>query len=214
LTVVSAEGNWADIAWSTPSNTGTQPLNGFALFASVDGGITWILSGTVLANQQTYRFGGLQSNTGYLFAAQALTNAGASELSNSATYVTAVFIPDAPTGLLLGGHGCGSDICGGEVAITPPTYGGVGTLSFDVGYSVDAGLTWTFVDAEILVAGSYTLQFMTGSLTFEQQNNLLITVRASTEFGMGPLSEPIGFQYILRSETTPGGTPLGDTPPL
>jgi hypothetical protein len=196
-------GNWADIAWSPPAASGTQPLAGYALFASVDDGARWILSGTVSSEQLSYRFGALQSNTSYLFAAQALTNAGASDFSNVTDYSTPVFSPSEVLNLSLGGHGCGASVCGGEVSVTPPAYAGLGTMFYEVAYSVDEGITWTYVSAEAIPVDSYNLQFLTGSLTFEQQNNLLIAVRASTEYGVGPLSAPLRFQYVLRSETQP-----------
>jgi hypothetical protein len=203
LGLTETAGNWADIAWSAPTASGTQPLAGYALFASVDGGANWILSGTVSPEQLSYRYGALQSNTSYLFAAQALTDAGASEFSNSTDYATPVFSPGEVLNLALGGHGCGAEVCGGEVSITPPTDAGLGTMFYEVAYSVDEGITWTYVSAEAIPVDSYNLQFLTGSLTFEQQNNLLIAVRASTEYGVGPLSAPLRFQYVLRSETQP-----------
>ena len=195
LALVSSAGDWADVAWSAPANTGTQPLKGYALFASRDQGTSWVLSGTVPSGQLTYQYGSLLSTTSYVFAAQAITTAGTSELSNRAAYDTAVFAPGVVVSAAMGDRGCSRDSCGGQMTIRPPAYPGVGTMFYEVGYSVDAGATWVFVDGNPWPSpGSNQIQFTTEPIASDQQSGILIVVRASTEYGVGTPSAVINFR--------------------
>ena len=194
LALVSSAGDWADVAWSAPANTGTQPLEGYALFASRDQGTSWVLSGTVPSGQRTYRYDALLSSTSYVFAAQAITTAGTSELSTAAAFETAVFAPGVVVSFAMGDRGCSSDSCGGQMTIRPPAYVGVGTMFYEVGYSVDAGATWAFVDGNPWPSpDSDEIQFTTGPIASDQQSGILIVVRASTEYGVGKPSAVINF---------------------
>lgn len=194
LALIASAGDWADVAWSAPANTGTQPLEGYALFASRDGGTSWVLSGTVPSGQLTYQYGSLLSTTSYVFAAQAITTAGTSELSNRAAHETVVFAPGVVGSLVMADRGCSRESCGGQMTIKPPAYAGVGTMFYEVGYSVDAGATWVFVDGNPWPSpGSNEIQFTTGPIAPDQQSGILIMVRASTEYGVGTPSTVINF---------------------
>jgi hypothetical protein len=104
----------------------------------------------------------------------------------------------------MGGHSCSGQFCGGEVTFTGPEYSGVGTLSYEVGYSSDGGVTWIFVPGTFVPVDSANLQFATKELTPDEQIALQIVVRASTELAVGPPSAPITFFGAVElKEPTP-----------
>ncbi len=194
LSLASVSGNWAEVSWAEPLTPGSQPVTGYALFASVDDGAHWHQAGTVSAGQLSFRFAGLQQDTTYLFAARAVSNAGTSDFSNSVEHSTTFFAPDAPIGLQMGSRGCDTSGCGGAVSFVPPANPGSTTLTYEVGFSVDAGSTWQFVEAEPDPAASNYFTFTTPPWTTDLQDSLTIAVRATNENGTSPLSVAVSFR--------------------
>jgi hypothetical protein len=110
-----------------------------------------------------------------------------------------VTLPNAPTGVSLGGRGCatgldGSGNCGTSVYFTAPSDSGSGPITgYQIGYSTNGGATWGYVSA-IYSPSAGQPDWDSGPTLPADPTNLLVCVRAVTSFGAGASSSSVRFQ--------------------
>lgn len=142
LAATSAE-NWADITWSEPSDVGSSPVEAYLIYSSTDGGNSWSKIATVGPDQRTYRIESLSAETTYYFAVSAASAAGEGPLS-VAFVSTASFIPSQPTNLVASVI-CVTDLdCAVTYQFDYPQFLGVGQTSYEIGFSNDGRVTWSY----------------------------------------------------------------------
>ena len=132
----------AEVSWEQPSSD--DPIVGYRLRYSTDGGSNWTVHGTDFRGDsapRTLTVTGLTNGTTYLFQVAALTG----DIDNSPTVGSwsasaEAVIPGAPTAPTIDGITAGNTKL--TVAFTAPTYTS-GVAITDYEYSTDNGSSWT-----------------------------------------------------------------------
>lgn len=183
----------AAITVNAPSDSGSSAITGYEVGYSTDGGanFTWVSFG----NTPNYMMvDPMPASATYDVVVRALNAAGPSATSAMFRLPLSVqMTPSAPTGVSLGGRGCGSGdngitlSCGGDIVYTPPQNTGVGSFTYMTGYSWDGGNTWTFSPAGISQQDPANLSFETSTFPIGQVGNLFVGVKIVNSYGESPL---------------------------
>lgn len=183
----------AAITVNAPSDSGSSAITGYEVGYSTDGGssFTWVSFG----NTPNYMMvDPMPASATYDIVVRALNAAGPSATSAMFRLPLSVqMTPSAPTGVSLGGRGCGSGdngitiSCGGDIIYTPPQNTGVGSFTYMTGYSWDGGNTWSFSPAGIGQQDPANLSFETSTFPIGQVGNLFVGVKIVNSYGESPL---------------------------
>lgn len=193
LVVSSAEGDWAALAWATPSNSGTSPITSYNIYSSTNGGGNWSYLGSTGQGQNNFTVGGLGSATSYIFAVDASSDIGSSNFSNIASHDTVVFTPSEPVGFTItcGTSGARSDSSGtyvgvmvGCITYSAPTSSGISPVTgYEGGYTLDGGATWT------ITALNSSFPMMSAEFNVNtgiDPQTAVFGIRAVNAYGAGP----------------------------
>lgn len=184
----------AAITVNAPSDSGSSAITGYDVGYSTDGGanFTWVSFG----NTPNYMMvDPMPASSSYDVIVRAKNAAGVSANSNMIRLpLTVQMVPSAPTGLAMGGRGCGSGdngitiSCGGDIIYTAPQNTGVGSFTYMSGYSIDGGASWTFSPAGPGQQDPANLSFETSTFPIGQVPNLLVGVKVVNSYGESPIA--------------------------
>ncbi len=181
----------AAVTWSAPADGG-DPITGYVLEWSTDGGTTWsapldsALSDPATAASVT----GLTDGTSYRFQVAAINSVGTGAFSDVSGAVTPATVPGVPTGVsALAGDGQAT------VWWQPPVDGGSAITSYDVRYSADGGTTWTSADVAFRESPA-TVTGLTNGTSY------VFDVAALNDVGVGDYSTATGAVTPTRDSTS------------
>jgi hypothetical protein len=185
----------ATVSWTAPGDDGGSALTGYVVQYSSDGGTTWTTdTADCTGTAPTCTVNGLTNGTSYLFQVAATNAVGTSTTAATATAVTPITVPDAPSGL--------SVVSSSGTAILNWTGvdndGGSPVTGFEAQYSIDGGLTWTNVPTCDGVLDDCTITGLANGTTYVFQ------VAAINAVGAGAYS-------TSSDPTTPGAVPAPPT---
>lgn len=184
----------AAITVDVPSDTGSSAITGYEVGYSTDGGsnFTWVAFG----NTPDYMMvDPMPASTSYDIIVRAKNAAGTGP--NSTMFrlpLTVQLVPSPPTGLAMGGRGCGSGdngitiSCGGDIIYTAPQNPGVGPYTYMSGYSTNGGASWSFSVASPGQQDSANLYFETQTFPINEVPNLLVGVKIVNAYGESPIA--------------------------
>lgn len=149
----------ADLSWTAPMSTGGQPVRGYKVRYSSDGGDNWTTKKFGVATTQT--LSDLTNGTKYHVQVAAFSNAGTGAYTESAT-VTPRTVPGIPADVTVKSRNKSID-----VSWTSPINGGSAITGYRVRFSADGGDNWT--TENFGTATSQTLVGLTNSTSYDVQ---------------------------------------------
>lgn len=203
LAVSNASGASVNLAWTAPSNSGSQSISGYNVYFSSDGGGSWANAGNT--SSRSFTVSGLGPNSNYVYVVEAYSSAGTGPLSNIAASSTGTFVPDAPTNFQ-GYQGAGGDnIVNGVVVyqqtnwfrfVAPGNQGASPISGYEIGYSLNDGASWTWISVE----GSNGQTGPRVDISWPvdtpgNSNTIRWTVRAVNAYGSSPMSNQDAWDY-------------------
>jgi hypothetical protein len=89
LAATTVSSSQISLSWNVPSDSGVSAIMGYKIERSVDDGLTWsTVQSNTMSTATTYNDTGLESNTSYTYRVSAISNAGVSAPSNTASATT------------------------------------------------------------------------------------------------------------------------------
>ncbi|MFZ9292526.1 MAG: fibronectin type III domain-containing protein, partial [Ilumatobacteraceae bacterium] len=173
------------LAWSLPPHDGNSAITDYRIETSRDGGTTWVVHDDGVASMRSRDVTGLVRGTWLRFRVSAVNLAGIGTPSD-ATESVGVGLPSTPC-------------CLAEVSVGPrrvairwgaPTHdGGTPLEGYRIEYSVDAGATWVWANADTIVRGCTSCASIARTITgLADGVPHVFRVRAYTADGAGTWS--------------------------
>lgn len=142
VAVTSVGNRSATIAWTAPNDNGTDPVTGYDVQYSSDGGTSWTSASTAFHGDTatSQKVSGLTDGTQYRFRVAAVNDHGTGAYSSASASVTPqASVPGTPTGVTA---------APGDSQATvrwtrPSDDGGSALTGYDVQFSTDNGTDWT-----------------------------------------------------------------------
>ncbi|MTA27759.1 MAG: hypothetical protein F2562_02750, partial [Actinobacteria bacterium] len=191
--VAAASSGQAQLSWVAPSSTGGNPITGYRIEQTVDGGTTWT---DAVANTgttaTTYSLNGLDNGVTILLRVSAVTSAGSGATSNIATA-----IPSSPSAAPVNLTGLAANAQAVLTWLPPADTGGLPVIGYLVERSLDSS-TWSVATANTgsAVPASVQSGLLNGTTYY-------FRVSAITAGGTGAATAPIA--------VTPFTTPSAPT---
>ncbi|NDF30882.1 MAG: hypothetical protein EB147_01465, partial [Acidimicrobiia bacterium] len=195
--VAAASSGRAQLTWTAPVSTGGNPITGYRIEQTVDGGTTWtdavVNTGTTAT---TYTLTGLDNGVTILFRVSAVTSAGSGATSNIATA-----IPSSPAAAPVNLAGLATNAQAVLTWLPPADTGGLPVIGYMIERSTDSN-SWTVATANTGSAVPASVQSgLSNGTTY------YFRVSAITAGGTGAATAPIS----VTPFTTPSA-PMALTP--
>ncbi|MYG69507.1 MAG: T9SS type A sorting domain-containing protein, partial [Rhodothermaceae bacterium] len=155
LTATSAGRTTINLSWTAPTNDGGAAITGYRIEVSANAGSSWTdLVANTSSTETTYAHSGLGAGTTRHYRVSAINSVGASSPSNVADATTdalEAIAPGSPTSLTATSEGRTTI----NLSWTAPTNnGGAAITGYRIEVSVNAGSSWTDLEANTSSTGT------------------------------------------------------------
>ncbi|KRO55639.1 MAG: hypothetical protein ABR77_06035, partial [Acidimicrobiia bacterium BACL6 MAG-120322-bin79] len=182
----------ASLVWNAPTQSGGADVTDYVVEYSSNSGSTWTVFADGVSTSTAATVTGLLNGTTYQFRVKAVSSAGTSEASVTASAV--VGVPSEPTGLTA----TALDRSVGLVWTAPTQNGGSAITDYVAQFSADSGATWSTFSDSVSTSTTTTVTGLTNGLTYQ------VRVSASNGLGSGaPSSVVIAVPWAASLPSAP-----------
>jgi hypothetical protein len=181
ITSVTGSNGVATLVWTAPANNGGYAINGYTVWYSTDGGVTWITSGTVSATTLTANISLTgTTSTVYNFRVGANNSIGTGPIPSTSL---STLPPDLSSPLVTPG------ISSATVNWTAPVNNsGFAINGYQIQRSTDNGATWTTVYDSSSTSTSVLMSSLTPATSWATGPQYIFQVAAKNSRGIGNFS--------------------------